>query len=310
MEIKISKLVLSKNGSHEIYIKEVISSKTTSCNKDKILVVVHGGPGHCNHAELLPGFFPKDAKEKTIFNHIDRLSKIVFYDQLGTGLSDKPNNPDCYSLELYVSELAEVLKSQQKSPEDQLFLLGHSFGGQIVTEFLLEVEKVKDHESTLKRKRSILRHEIGDILIDGVLICNSPLNEETYLVKQIELRENLDEDIRNFYNMDEDELASNGSIESLVYGKLIGNGESRITGEMKSWSALNRLEKFENIRVLFITGDEDNIPFEEYEWIRSSMLKFNTEVEVLIIPGGGHAPFFEKRSSELFWKCCSDFVNN
>ena len=110
----------------------------------------------------------------------------------------------------------------------------------------------------------------------------------------------LDLDLKTFYELEENNQLSNGSIESLVYATLIGKGESRITGSMKNWSVKNRISMLETVPVLFLSGNFDTIPYQEYEILRS----FAT---VKIISGAGHSPFYETPGE--FWEAVTQFLD-
>ena len=99
----------------------------------------------------------------------------------------------------------------------------------------------------------------------------------------------LDLDLKTFYELQENNQLSNGSIESLVYATLMGKGESRITGSMKNWSVKNRISMLETVPVLFLSGNFnfDTIPYQEYE-----ILKSFATVKIISGPGflGGRYP--------------------
>ena len=70
--------------------------------------------------------------------------------------------------------------------------------------------------------------------------------------------------MHTYQDKEEDEEMANGSIESLVYAPLIGQGESRITGSMRDWSVTERIiPALERIKIpaLFVSGNFDTIPF-------------------------------------------------
>jgi pimeloyl-ACP methyl ester carboxylesterase len=60
------------------------------------LVVLHGGPG-------VPPDYLEPLEELA-----DTGRPIVFYDQLGCGNSDQPNDPSLWSVEFFLEELATV----------------------------------------------------------------------------------------------------------------------------------------------------------------------------------------------------------
>ncbi|MFN8592514.1 MAG: alpha/beta fold hydrolase [Thermomicrobiales bacterium] len=59
---------------------------------------------------------------------------IVFYDQLGCGRSDRPDNPDLWTIDLFLTELAAVRAALGL---DRIHLLGHSWGGMLALESAL-----------------------------------------------------------------------------------------------------------------------------------------------------------------------------
>lgn len=88
------------------------------------LVVLHGGPG-LTHDYMIP---------ISDLAHTANIP-VVFYDQLGNGrsthLREKP--ADFWSVELFMDELSNLLN--HFSIQDSFHLLGHSWGGELGTEF-------------------------------------------------------------------------------------------------------------------------------------------------------------------------------
>ena len=86
------------------------------------LLVVHGGPG-----------FPHD-----YLDDLARLSDagrpVVFYDQLGCGKSEHPDDPGLWVMDTFVEELATVRAALGL---DRVHLLGHSWGGWLALEYAL-----------------------------------------------------------------------------------------------------------------------------------------------------------------------------
>jgi alpha-beta hydrolase superfamily lysophospholipase len=87
------------------------------------LLGLHGGPGFTHDTlRTLEGLAP------------DR--PVVLFDQLGSGRSDRPGDPDLYRLERYVEEVARVRDALQL---DRIHLLGHSWGGTLALSYLSAV---------------------------------------------------------------------------------------------------------------------------------------------------------------------------
>jgi len=85
------------------------------------LLVVHGGPG-VSHDYLEP--LEELADERP----------VVFYDQLGCGNSDKPDDQSLWTLERYVQELHQV---REKLGLDKMHILGQSWGTSLAVEYML-----------------------------------------------------------------------------------------------------------------------------------------------------------------------------
>jgi proline-specific peptidase len=87
------------------------------------LLVVHGGLGSVSHDYLDPlGALASDGRQ------------VVFWDQLGGGRSDAPDDPGVYRIERYVEEVAAVRRALGL---DEVHLLGQSYGGWLAIEYLV-----------------------------------------------------------------------------------------------------------------------------------------------------------------------------
>ncbi len=85
------------------------------------LLTLHGGPG-----------FPHDYLEP-----LERLSDerpVIFYDQLGCGRSDRPENPALWRAERFVEELRQV---REALGLERVHILGQSWGSMLATDYAL-----------------------------------------------------------------------------------------------------------------------------------------------------------------------------
>jgi L-proline amide hydrolase len=86
------------------------------------LLVLHGGPG-ASHDYLRP-----------LGKLADTGRPIIFYDQLGCGNSDQPNDPSLWRVKLFLEELDTV---RQELGLGHIHLLGQSWGGMLAMEYAL-----------------------------------------------------------------------------------------------------------------------------------------------------------------------------
>ena len=85
------------------------------------LVTLHGGPG-----------YPSASLQPLEALAVDR--RVVFYDQLGCGNSDRPDDPSLWTLERSVDELERLLRHLDL---EEVHLLGHSWGTMLAVDFYL-----------------------------------------------------------------------------------------------------------------------------------------------------------------------------
>jgi proline iminopeptidase len=106
-------------GPHQVWIKRV-------GNNPKLkLLLLAGGPGFSHaYLEVMDSFLPAEGIE------------YYHYDQLETGESDKPNDPDLWTLPRYVDEVDQVRKAIGGN-KDNFCLLGHSWGGMLAIEYAI-----------------------------------------------------------------------------------------------------------------------------------------------------------------------------
>jgi len=90
------------------------------------LLCLHGGPGFSHDY-----FEPFEALA-------DSGRQVIFYDQLGNGRSDHIDDPDMWTVELFVEEVGVVREALSL---DQVHLLGQSWGGMLAMEYMLTQPK-------------------------------------------------------------------------------------------------------------------------------------------------------------------------
>jgi len=86
------------------------------------LVVLHGGPGY-PHNYLEP------------IAALSNQRQVIFYDQLGCGNSDRPNDTKLWTVERFVQELGEVIDTLKLN---QYHILGQSWGAALGASFALQ----------------------------------------------------------------------------------------------------------------------------------------------------------------------------
>jgi proline-specific peptidase len=212
---------------------------------------LHGGPG-ASHDYLTP-------------LHVlsERGRRVVFYDQLGAGNSDHPDQPDLWTIELYVKEVDVV---RDALGLDRVHLLGQSWGGQLALEYALtrpeglesliladSLADMSQWVSEANRLRSQLPREIQEVMDKHE--SEGTVDDPAYEAASMEFYR------RHVCRLEEWPEALNRAFEKLmkypqVYETMWGPNEFNVTGTLKDWSVADRLEEID-VPTLILSGRYD-----------------------------------------------------
>jgi proline iminopeptidase len=93
------------------------------------VLLLHGGPGATHeYMEAFDSFFPAAGIE------------YYYYDQLGSGNSDHPDDDDLWTTARFVEEVEQVRRALKLGPQD-FCLLGQSWGGLLAIEYALKYQR-------------------------------------------------------------------------------------------------------------------------------------------------------------------------
>ena len=93
------------------------------------VLLLHGGPGATHdYFEAFDSFLPAEGIE------------YYYYDQLGSFYSDQPKDSSLWRTDRFVEEVEQVRKALGMDSTN-FFLLGHSWGGLLATEYALKYQK-------------------------------------------------------------------------------------------------------------------------------------------------------------------------
>ena len=106
------------NG-YDLYYRELGTDKGAPP-----VILVHGGPGHSS------------LSFKNGFDFLAEQTRVIFYDQRGSGNSQIKPNPEDYTIEQLVEELEALRRDVVKA--DKIIIVGHSFGSALVQRYALK----------------------------------------------------------------------------------------------------------------------------------------------------------------------------
>lgn len=256
------------------------------------LLVVHGGPGF-----------------STITEGVRELAEdrpVYFYDQLGSARSDKADSIDTYTVGYFIEELDQVRKALGL---EQVILLGHSWGGGLVTAYMLErkpegvasmvlvspflsapafqMDSIRNFERLPAREKEILERfgEEGNFGQEYQMAMMSYY--KTYLCRMKPFPDFL--------------MQAFGTINEEVYGKLWGPSELKLIGTLKDFDLLPDLGQLD-LPVLIVGGDHDEVGVEEMRTFQLAI----PDSRLAVLPEASHMTYLEQ--PELFRAVVGGFV--
>ncbi len=256
-------------------------------NKGIPLLVVHGGPGAPHdYLEPLEGL----AGERP----------VVFYDQLGAGNSDNPDDGSLWTIERFVEELVHVRSALKL---ERVHILGQSWGGALVTEYMLTRRPEGVASLVLSSPLLSARRWMQD---QQVYIAELPL-ETRRVIRESEASGNYDspayqEAMMEYYRLHVARVDPwpdylNRAFEKLnltVYQCMWGPSEFTVTGTLKSFERVDRLKEI-TAPVLLTAGRYDEVPPATIQYFQSTL----PNAEASIFEDASHEHHIEKTAEYL-----------
>jgi proline-specific peptidase len=247
------------------------------------VLLLHGGPGathdYLESLEALAGTG----------------RRAIFYDQLGCGQSDLPEDPSLYTVELFVDEVGTV---RRELGLDRIHLFGSSWGGMLAMEYALT-------------------QPAG---LASLVLASSPASIPQWVAETGRLRAQLPEDVQETLSRHE-EAGTTDSQEyedaclvfykrhvcrlddwpeyvlrsfdfmqrhGLVYRTMNGPSEFHVTGTLREWDVSGRLGEI-RAPALVVTGEHD----EATPAINRTVTEGIPGARSVILPGCSHMAHVE-----------------
>lgn len=263
---------------------------------DRTLVLLHGGPGatsrYLRPLEALAG----DGR------------RVVTYDQLGCGASDRPEDLSLWHAERFVAEL-ETLRAHLDL--DGFDLYGHSWGGMLATDYALAYQ---DRLRSLTLASTIadaelLKREMARLLEDFPEDLRETLrrHEEAGTTDSDEYQAAMDVVYRRHLcradPWPEDVTVALGNMAMDVYEPMWGPSEFAFTGNLSDWDRVDALAQI-RVPTLITVGSEDELTPACSRQIHERLPDSRLE----IFPDCSHMTFHE--DGEGYLRTLDDFLRS
>ncbi len=249
------------------------------------ILCLHGGPGATHDyllslADLAKGGY-----------------RVVFYDQLGCGKSEVPNDKQLFVPEWYVEEVEAFRK---KMDLGRIHVIGSSWGGMLAIAYALKYQRMMKSMTTVgglhsvpmtsremaRMKRELPKKVVGTMnKYEAAGDYQNPAYQEAVMVFY---RRHL----CRLKKWPKELSYSLAHMSEPVYYTMNGPNEFTITGNIRYWDVTERLGSI-TIPTLVLTGEYDEVSPKVAKEIHRRI----AGSELFVFPGCSHTPFWEDRSS-------------
>lgn len=264
-------------------------------NGKETVFCLNGGPG-------LPCDYLRDAHSCLV----DQGYRVVAFDQLGTGSSDRPTEEGLWTIDRYVEETETVRKALGLG---KVHLLGHSWGGWLAIDYAL---KYKENLKTL-----ILEDTVADMphLVSELERLRAALGSETVaMMQKHEAQGTLDHpeyqaavtilNYRHVCRLPEWPAPVRRSLDDWNMGPYMtmqGPNEFLYTGNLKDWNRIPDLPGLD-LPVLITVGEHDELTPACAMRMKNAL----PNAQLQVFRNASHMPFYE--NAEAYYPALIDFL--
>ncbi|TYA57499.1 proline iminopeptidase-family hydrolase [Formosa maritima] len=289
----------TKIGTFNVYTKRVGNNP-----KMKVLLL-HGGPGGTHEFfDCFDGYFPKEEIE------------YIYYDQLDSYYSDKPNDSTLWTTEHFVEEVEQVRKALNMDSSN-FYLYGQSWGGILAMEYALKYQDnlkgliISNMMSSAPEYGKYAEEVLGPQMPPEVLkeIKELETNEDYGNPRYTELLMNhyyIEHALR--MSLEEWPKSVHLAFEHLnpnIYLYMQGPSEFGMAGNatLKTWDVSNRLKTI-NTPTLVIGATYDTMDPKHMEWMANEFPKGR----FLLCPNGSHLAQYDDQ--KIYFEGLISFIKD
>jgi proline-specific peptidase len=293
MEIRSEEGFVPLENGHKIWYQR-LAGGMDGIDDATPLLLLHGGPG-AGH-----DYLENLAQLATV-------RPVIFYDQLGCGKSDQPDDRSLWTIERSAQEIDEL---RAHLGLDSIHLLGQSYGGFLAIEYLLSkpagvetailsntAASVPQFVAETRRLREELPADVqatltkyeatGDFHHPDYEAALAVFNEK-HLLRLPVAPEFV---LRSFENL----------IDNVVYETMFGPNDLVAVGNLKDWDRIDQLDKI-SLPTLVAVGRHDELTPACAETIHAGI----AGSELVIFEESSHLPHIEEE--ERYLSVVSEFL--
>jgi proline iminopeptidase len=251
------------------------------------VLLLHGGPGFPHdYLEAMESFLPQAGIE------------MYYYDQLGVGNSDIPDDPALWTLPRYVREVEEV---RQGLGLDHFVLFGHSWGGILAMEYALNYQQhlrglvisnmTAGTQAYLKRTAALKTQLLSPDLLKQFNSLEAKKDYANPAYNRIVMENLYPKMICRLTPWPEPVTRAFRQVNDKIYNQMQGKSEFEVTGNLKDWERWDRLHEIK-VKALTIGSTHDEM--DPADMRRMATLMANATSA--ICPNGSHLDMWDDQA--------------
>ncbi len=267
-------------GKYKVWTKRMGSGPV------KVLLL-HGGPGFTHdYLVAMESFLPQAGIE------------IYYYDQLGAGNSDIPDDPSLWTLPRFLGEVEEVRRGLNL---DGFVLYGQSWGGVLAIEYALHYQQhlrglvisnmTAGIQSYLKRTALLKQQLLPPAVLAQFNALEAAKDYENPVYKRIVMEDLYPKMLCRIEPWPEPVTRAFRLSNEKIYNQMQGKSEFEVTGNLKDWERWDRLHE---IRVKALTIGAAHDEMDPADIVK--MAKLMRNATSAICPNGSHLAMWDDQA--------------
>ncbi len=258
--------------------------RTTGSGSRPPLLLLHGGPG-AGH----------DYLESLAALASDRM--VIFYDQLGCGRSDKPDDTSLWRVDRFVEEIDALRRALNI---DRMALYGHSWGGWLAQEYMRSSAGAKSVDRLILASTSA---SVAEFVSGAQRLLAALPDGMDARRRQLESSGKMDSPeyraiVEAFYDrhlvhVDQPPARLTRTFDNLgssrTYPVMNGPNEFKVTGTLKDWDARSALADI-RIPTLVLTSEWDEVTLDCHQRLHQAI----PGSKLAVLPQARHLAMIER----------------
>jgi proline iminopeptidase len=251
------------------------------------VLLLHGGPGFPHdYLEAMESFLPQAGIE------------MYYYDQLGVGNSDIPDDPGLWTLPRYLTEVEEVRRGLGL---DNFVLYGHSWGGILAMEYALHYQQhlrglvisnmTAGTQAYLKRTAALKTQLLSPKALAKFNALEAAKKYDDPAYTRIVMEDLYPKMICRLKPWPEPVTRAFRLANVKIYNQMQGKSEFEVTGNLKDWERWDRLHEIK-VKALTIGSTYDEMDPNDMRKMATMM----ANARCVICPNGSHLDLWDDQA--------------